>query len=106
MIMPRAVDSPRMLTLMISFLLLSLFGTASAGLADGDLCEAATWSSGGGVFNDAKNWKSKKVPKKNAVVVVSAGADKEVEVKEETSVGYLVLVNTNLVLEKKYGCCW
>lgn len=76
-------------------------GTDSAGLKDGDICEAASWVfGGGGLFSEAGKWKAKKAPVANEVIVLTGSSNAEVKVVKKTSVGHLVLVSTNLVLEE------
>merc|ERR1712038_2183387 len=55
----------------------------------------------GGKFSDAKNWGAKTVPKKTDVVLAKGGNGKnDIEVSKATSVGDVMLMGTNLVVER------
>merc|ERR1712151_1146711 len=63
---------------------------------------ASSWvSKTKGKFGDAKNWGAKKVPQKTDVVVAKGGNGKnDIEVSKATSVGDVMLMDTNLVVER------
>merc|ERR1712032_1471209 len=67
---------------------------------DGTVCAASAWiSTKTGAFSNAANWKAKKVPKANDVVVAKGNGKVSIQVSgKKATAGHVTLYGTNLVL--------